>query len=191
MVREQGEASIPKHPCSGTHQSKRRARSITNSTRVLHGISSFITLPPSESQNAIFLRCTRLRQSDPFVMHHPELARWYGRLQPSFVMPRRQLFCRWTLDAILRTHGETSAPFVDKCLKHSFVHMPQCQTTLSTQIQSESVCEIGMKFCFEQRGSRRTTIQCWRYAMGRIRKMPWSERKFTHAKYMEGLTINH
>ena len=85
VVGETGEASIANHPCSGTHQSKRRARSITNSTRVLHGISFFITLSPSESHNAIFLRCTRLRQSDPFVMHHPELARWYGRTQPSLL----------------------------------------------------------------------------------------------------------
>ena len=85
VVGQKGEASIPRHPWSGTHQSKRRARSITNSTRVLHGISFFITLSPSESQNAIFLRCTRLRQSDPFVMHHPELARWYGRTQPSLL----------------------------------------------------------------------------------------------------------
>ena len=70
---------------AGTHQAKRRARSITNSTRILHGISFFVTLSPCESQSAIFVRCTRLRRSDPFLAQHPELARWYGRNEPALL----------------------------------------------------------------------------------------------------------
>ena len=68
---------------AGTHQSKRRARSITNSVRVQHGISYFITLSPAENQNAIIMRCVRLRASDPFLIHNPHLARWYKRTEPA------------------------------------------------------------------------------------------------------------
>ena len=73
------------HDMPGTHQTRRRARSMTNSTRVQFGISFMLTLSPDEKHNAIFLRCARLRASDTYVRSNPDMAKWFQRLEPSLV----------------------------------------------------------------------------------------------------------
>ena len=70
----------------GTHEVRRRARSITNSVRTQYGLPTFITLSPDECHNAIMLRLVRVRRNDPAVQHNPEvMLPWVERLQPPLV----------------------------------------------------------------------------------------------------------
>ena len=76
-------ASAMSREIPGTHEIRRRARSITKSICATYGLPTFITFTADENHSAIMLRLFRLRQCDPaVVVGDPELGRWAGRLEP-------------------------------------------------------------------------------------------------------------